>query len=57
MNFNNKGPVQNQAGRDLKIGTSLTPLDKAVGPNVMLDCQYNYHGPNPETLLGLAAAP
>jgi hypothetical protein len=55
--FDNLGDVKNQVGRDF-IGKSLAPPDSTVGPNVMLDQrQYNYYGHNPDTLLGLAAAP
>ena len=57
INFDNKCPIQNQAARDIKIGTSLTPSGKTVGPNVRLEHQYNYHGHNLGSLLGLATAP
>jgi len=30
--FNNKGPVQNQAGRDLKISTLLVKIQKEKPP-------------------------
>ena len=57
VNFDNKRPVQNQAGRDLKIGTSFIPSGKAVASNARLERQNLCYGHSPDALLGLAAAP
>ena len=54
--FDIRNPVNNLAGRDVNIGTSLTPSRKLYAPNVRLANQYNYHGDKPDPLLRLATA-
>ena len=54
--FNNQGLINNQAGRDVNIGTSLTSSGKTMGSNVRLENQHIYHAHNPESFLGLATA-
>lgn len=56
-NFYNKGPAHNQAGGDINISTSRTPV-RNTGANIILENQHNYfQGHNLDTLLGLTAAP
>ena len=48
VHFDNLGPVQNQAGRDIKIGTSLTTSRRLYAANARLELQNIYHAHNPD---------